>query len=330
MGRNNLLIWPPEFHWDKHSSSTNQRRKSNMSISKSIPEIDYQASPKTKIKIKEFRKSILETSIRKCSNLTQSEPNLEESSSNLKSNPDIICSNFKTLKKMKRHKTPLYLLTVNSKSQLIYTLLYHDKNDISGDIVGSSETVHEFNEIISNMIHLPSIKAIILCGSPHLFFWSVSERRLLYKHKIEIPTEPWFSIWDGVYISSKQSLILGLNNGFLLQLKFNISKMNFEEMRIFQSNEKGMGIYSLAYFPIANKIIATNGDNLLTEFVFQVPKTILNKGLFLASSRNISYLPGSKESNYESRSIRDISLEGSNPFIKFANSENTNKNRFER
>ena len=106
--------------------------------------------------------------------------------------------------------------------------------------------------------------------------------------------------------------------------------MSFEEMKIFQSNDKGFGIYGLAYFPLTNKIIATNGDNLLTEFVFQVPKTMLNKGLFLASSRNISYFGGSKETNYGSRSIREISLETSNPFIKFPNSEITNKQKFDR
>jgi hypothetical protein len=327
------LIWPPEFHWDKHSHSPHKKKNKlgNISIAKSVSDIDDHASPTTKKKIKEFRRSFLETSIRKSSTFSQNEIQLKESPNKvLQSNPDVINPTYRTLKKEKRFKTPIYMLTVNSKNQLIYTLLYEDKNDISDDIIGSSKVIFEFDEIITYMLHLPSIKSIILCGSSHLFFWSVIEQRLLYKHQIKIPTEPWFTIWDAIYISSKKCLILGLNNGFVLQIKFNISKFTFEEIKIFQSNDKGMGVYALAYFPIANKIIATNGDNLLTEFIFHVPKVALNKRLFMASSRNISNLLKSKENSFESKSIKNISLELSNPFMKFPNSESTKKNKFER
>ena len=224
-------------------------------------------------------------------------------------------------------KVPIYMLSVNNKNQFIYTLLLEDSKQIEGDLIGDVEVVYEFTEIITTMVHLDSSDIILLCGSPHLFFWNVPEKKLIFKYSISVPIEPWFVIWDAIYIKTKQSLILSLNNGFVLQLKFNIRNLVLEDMKVFQSNDLGVAVYSMAYFPSVEKILATNNGHLLTEFVFQIPKKAFNKGLFMASTKNISVLKDKAEKQLKSKSIRNISMFDNKKTFKVINTNSTTKNQ---
>jgi hypothetical protein len=204
--------------------------------------------------------------------------------------------------------------------------LLEDSNNLNTELIGESEVVHEFNEIISTMVHI-DFDIILLCGSPNLFFWMVSEKRLLYKHYLQIPLEPWFVIWDAIYIKTKQSLVLGLNNGFVLQLRFNIRNLRLDDLKVFQSNDNGLAVYSLAYFPSVEKILATNNDDFLTEFIFQIPKKGPNKSLFMASSKNIGIFKDQNSLNMKSKSIRNISLYDNHKSFKGIRTGSTKKNQ---
>ena len=198
---------------------------------------------------------------------------------------------------------------------------------MEGEIIGTREIVHSFDEIITTTLHLDKYDVILFCGSPHLFFWNVPERRLLYTHKIQIPVEPWFLIWDAVYVKSKQTLVLSLNNGFVLQLNFNVQTLSLEDMKVFQSNESGSAVYNLAYFPSVDKILATNNDNLLTEFIFQIPKKPLKKALMMGSNKNLFSRNANTNNPIKTRSIRNISMFDNVKTFKAVNSGSTNKNK---
>lgn len=330
-----MLLHPAEFHWDKHSSlpATPSLNLNKLSTSKSIPEMGGSTVLPPKVPgPHEFKLSLLNISTQKTSdNTTNLSDNLKNSISQRslnESNGDMFpLKRGEDPEEEHKEKTPVYLLTVNSKNQLVYSLLFKDSCQIEGEMEDEFEVVYEFDEIITNMLHLDSEEIILLCGSPHLFFWSVSAKRVVFKHKIVIPVEPWFSIWDSLYIKSKQSLILGLNNGLVLQLKFNISSLVLEDMKIFQSNEEGLGVFSLTYFPSIEKILATNNLNTLTEFVFQIPRKGYGKAFYMPSSKNISMLKESKTYKMKSNSIRNISLFETPQTFKIIASSSTKKNQ---
>lgn len=302
-----------------------------ISTSKSIPEMNDEGSSQVHIDIPNLKESYLNTSLQ--TSLSKKRSEIQIKSFREQASFDQEDANLKEelvddgqLKNSFLPKS-IYLVTVNPKSELVYTLLSKDKKDISEEIDGTSTVVHTFSEIITRMMHFPCRNGIILCGSPHIFFWNVPNKQMIFKYKIKIPLEPWFTIWDSVYIPAKQSLILGLNNGFVVQLKFDRNNLSKSEQKVFQSNEEGNGIYGLAYFPSTQKIIATNGHNLLTEFIFQKPKKQIDKEVFLASSKNISDILQMKDQKVHFKSIKNISLNNSLTLFQIIKTESTKKNK---
>lgn len=209
---------------------------------------------------------------------------------------------------VKRKPEPVYAITVNRQNQLIYTLMFKDSNDMSGVPIGTSEVVYQFDEMITIVQHIPGLDAIMICGSPTLYIWYVNERLMAFEYKIQMVMEPWFTIWDCLILNKKGCVILGLSTGNVIQLNFDYVTLKLEEKRIFQSNEEGLAVYSLAYFPKHDIVLAANGTNLITEFNFKFPKNLPSKNIFSnRSTRNIPKSQGQLNSLGKILSIRNIS-----------------------
>lgn len=309
-----MLIWPKEFHWDKKSYLSTLDRIANLkriSTSKSIPELENFTKSQAKEWTEKMKNSKIYSPIQEKSNpKTNKSPNLMDSSPR-KSFDDFDFEESSTNKKMRTESdldyldTPVYLVSVNNKNQLFYTVLLESSLDIDSELVFKTDMVHPFEENISTMTHIGSGDIILICGYPHIFFWNVPEKCLVHSYLFPISREPWFIIWDALYISSKKTLVFGLNNGFVVQLHLNSLNERLGNPKIFQSNDEGNGVYSLAYIPSLDKILATNNNDILTEFVFQTPKK--EKGKFVGSTKNISFFRNQKSLNYKSKSIRNIS-----------------------
>lgn len=303
-----------------------------ISTSKSIPEMNDEGLGDLQNNVTHLDESLLNTSIQSSLLQSKSEKKSMRLQNHSKDKTKIPISKKAPAQDLELNQSEdfaqsINLLTVNSKNQLIYTLLCQDKDNITKELICTRTVATTFREIITTMVHFPLKNGIILCGSPHVFFWDVPHKQLLFKCKIEIPIEPWFSIWDAIYISVKKCLILGLNNGFVVQLKLNNHNYKKTEQVIFQSNEEGIGIYSLAYFPSLQKIIAANGHNLLTEFMFHKPKKANEKELMLSSNKNISDFLLFKDNKFNVKSYKHISLNSSLTFLKMLNSDSTKKNK---
>lgn len=323
-----MLLWPPEFHLDRHSYTMPKKQstmKNKACTLINISDLSQPHNTSSKENPHDYRFSLMNTSIQKNISIhNESNQNLN-SSKKTKSKKE--SSKMFLSKERQKENTPIYLITVNNKNQLIYTWLYSDSKKIDEDMIGTIETVFQFEEIITTIIHIDNHDIILFCGSPNLFFWNVPEKKLLYKHKISIPVEPWFLIWDAIFIKSKQTLILSLNNGFVLQLNFDVKSLFLTDMKVFQSNEKGHAVYNMSYFPSVDKILATNNDNLLTEFSFQLPKSTIKKGLMMGSSKNIDFFSKDTPCQMKTRSIRDISLFENPNTMKLLNSRSNHKNK---
>lgn len=353
-----MLLHPSEFHFDKHSNSRKKKSHTShlncMHTSMSIyqnsknsfqefPNVYKQNFPvlnTTYIDKGDFESPINEE-VSLCDyDQTDDNDQLTHVNSHLETSNITIDNPFKikTENQLLREKTQVNiktkqeipeevnLISVNSHRQLIYTLLYEDKNKLDGLPIGSTEVLYEFTELITIMVHIDSVDAILFCGSPHLYLWSIKQKKIIFIHRIDLEVDPWFIIWDAVFIKHKSCLVLSLSNGNVLQIRFNLKKMSFEEMKIFQSNEEGLGVYGLAYVPSVAKIFATNCNNLITEFKFVYPKKSVSKNALTVSSR---YIPINKVSSIiipHMKSIKNINIHQNKSYaIKtMSNLKNTN------
>lgn len=308
-----MLIWPKEFHWDKNSYLSYFEQFAELehiSTSKSIPEMGPLSDPKTNVDLGRLMSSAMNTFIQTKPKRNKSNQ-LNDSSSqkslhNLKFDVSSVNQPAEVQPEADAERTPVYLLTVNNQNQLFYTLLSEDSADARAGLVFETRVQHTFDENISTVTHIDSGDFVLLCGYPHIFFWNVREKRLQHKYALPVHREPWFTVWDVLYIRKKQTFVFGLNNGLVLQLLWNAVSQDFEDPKLFQSNDEGKGVYSLVYLPAVDKILATNNNNILTEFVFQVPKK--EKGKFAGSSKNIPPLREPNLVGLKSKSIRNISV----------------------
>lgn len=284
----------------------------HISTSKSIPEIGRSSKGSSKRRLFSAKNSAMNTSLLNKVNQSSSEAQQMFDSSSQRSlhNFKFEVSGGKGEAVSQRNnagagEAPVYLVSVNSKNQLSYTLLLKSAQNLDADYEFETEFVHSFTENISTAVHIGSGDFVLFCGYPNVFFWNVPSKALMRKVALSVPNEPWFTIWDALYIRSKKTLVFGLNNGFVVQLRFNALKQDFDAPRIFQSNEEGRGVYSLVYLASVEKILATNSSNILSEFVFEMPNK--HSGKFPGSSKNIGNLREESQLTAKSRSIREIS-----------------------
>lgn len=347
MFRHNMVVWPERLHWGIHSDQKHQRRISQMNTNRSI-EDGFPGSDNdginllmnTSINKLDFRSKILDSeedksgqkskkgsSQKKRTASSKKKPQKRKRSlvkkgrvgSRMNTSADRSIANIKPKRHVEKvEPRPVYMITVNRKNQMVYTLMFENSREMEGVPVGTSEVVHQFDEMITVLQHIPGLDALLVCGSPTLYIWYVKERVMAFEYQLKMVLEPWFTIWDCLILNKKGCIILGLSTGNVIQLNFDQLTLHFEEKRIFQSNEEGLGVYSLAYFPKHDLVLAANGSNLITEFNFKFPKNLPSKKIFYnRSTRNISNTKRKLNSQGQALSIRHISKHSAKRNIVF-------------